>query len=124
MTERKETPDILGQILGASLSDQPAAPIGNGAATPPRPAARRQAAAKKNAGPHWEYLTISFQDQQGWRGRYADGEELDHWEKGPLMHELFDALGEAGWELIALTTKDHFYGRADAVQAFFKRAKA
>jgi hypothetical protein len=124
MTERKETPDILGQILGGSAApDQPVTPIGTVAA-PPRSAPRRKSVAKKDDGPKWEYLTLSFQEQQGWRGRYADGEELDHWEKGPLMHELLDALGEAGWELIALTTKDHFYGRADAVQAFFKRVKA
>ena len=128
MTERKETPDILGQILGSlTAPDQPVAPIGTAAAPPrsaPQPAPRRKSAAKKDDGPRWEYLTISFQDQQGWRGRYADGEELDHWEKGPQMNELLDALGEAGWELIAVTTKDHLYGRADALQAFFKRAKA
>jgi hypothetical protein len=123
MTERKETPDILGQILGGVAAPDPAAPIGTVAA-PSRSAPRRKSAAKKDDGPKWEYLTLSFQEQQGWRGRYADGEELDHWEKGPLMNELLDALGEAGWELIALTTKDHFYGRADAVQVFFKRAKA
>ena len=123
MTERKETPDILGQILGGlTAPDQPVAPIGT--AAPSRSAPRRKSAAKKDDGPKWEYLTISFQDQQGWRGRYADGEERDRWEKGPQLNELFDALGEAGWELIALTTKDHFYGRADAVQAFFKRIKA
>ena len=124
MTERKETPDILGQILGGiTAPDQPAASIGP-AAAPPRSAPRRKSAAKKDDGPKWEYLTLSFQEQQGWRGRYADGEELDHWEKGPQMSELLDALGEAGWELIALTTRDRFYGRADAVQAFFKRVKA
>jgi phosphoglycolate phosphatase-like HAD superfamily hydrolase len=123
MTERKETPDILGQILGSPPPDQPL-PIGVAVPAAPRSAPRRKSAAKKADGPKWEYLTISFQDQQGWRGRYADGEELDHWEKGPQLNELLDALGEAGWELIALTTKDHFYGRADAAQAFFKRVKA
>lgn len=124
MPDRKETPDILGQILGnAAAPDQPVTPIGPVAA-PPRTAPRRKASPRKNDAPKWEYLTISFQDQQGWRGRYADGEELERWEKGPLLNELLDALGEAGWELIGVTTKDHFYGRADAIQAFFKRPKA
>ena len=124
MPDRKETPDILGQILGnVAAPDQSVTPIGTVAA-PPRTASRRKAAPKKDDAPQWEYLTISFQDQQGWRGRYADGEELERWEKGPLMNELFDALGEAGWELINVTTKDHFYGRTDAIQAFFKRPKA
>ena len=109
--DRKETPDILGQILGGPPPDQAAAPT---------PSATLKKAA---SGSQWEYLTISFQDQQGWRGRYADGEELDNWDKGPLIHELFDALGEAGWELFTVTAKDHLYGRADALQAFFKRAK-
>lgn len=120
--DRKETPDILGQILGGPPPDQSAAPIA--VAAPTRPTARRAAAPKKDVGgSKWEYLTISFQDQQGWRGRYADGEELDNWDKGPLIHELFDALGEAGWELFTVTTKDRLYGRADAIQAFFKRIK-
>ena len=124
MPDRKETPDILGQILGnVAAPDQPVTPIGT-VAVPPRTAPRRKAVPKKDDAPKWEYLTISFQDQQGWRGRYADGEELERWEKGPLMNELFDALGEAGWELINVTTKDHFYGRTDAIQAFFKRPKA
>ena len=128
MTERKETPDILGQILGGVAA--PDRPLPIGVAVPAAPAAtsrsapRRKSAAKKADGPKWEYLTLSFQEQQGWRGRYADGEELERWEKGPLMNELFDALGEAGWELINVTTKDHFYGRTDAIQAFFKRPKA
>lgn len=124
MPDRKETPDILGQILGnVAAPDGSTAPIGTVAA-PPRSAPRRKAAAKKADAPKWEYLTVSCQDQDGWRARFADGEELNNWHKGPPLSELLDALGEDGWELIALTTKDHFYGRADALQVFFKRVKA
>lgn len=127
MTERKATPDILGQILGGSLPlDQSPAPDGPAApAVPPRRAPRGRATARPAApaGNQWEYLTLSFQEQDGWRARFADGEELVHWELGPQLAELFDALGGDGWELIAVTAKDHLYGRTDALQAFFKRRR-
>jgi len=127
MTERKATPDILGQILGGSLPpDQSSAPnVPASPVAPPRRAGRRSKTRPASAaGVQWEYLTLSFQEQGGWRARFADGEELTHWENGPQLHELFDALGDDGWELIAVTSKDHLYGRADALQAFFKRRKA
>ncbi len=133
MTERKATPDILGQILGGALPpdhssapDGPASPVASTAVAPPRRAERRRSKAHpaSTAGDQWEYLTLSFQEQGGWRARFADGEELTRWENGPQLHELLDALGDDGWELIAVTSKDHLYGRADALQAFFKRRQA
>lgn len=129
MTERKATPDILGQILSGSLPpdqsstrDAPASPA---VVVPPRRTERRRSQVRAGSAPddRWEYLTLSFQEQNGWRARFADGEELTHWENGPQLHDLFDALGDDGWELIAVTSKDHLYGRADALQAFFKRRK-
>lgn len=132
MTERKATPDILGQILSGSLPpdqsstpDVPASPIAPAAVVPPRRAERRRSQARSISAPvdRWEYLTLSFQEQGGWRARFADGEELTRWENGPQLHELFDALGDDGWELVTVTSKDHLYGRADALQAFFKRRK-
>ena len=127
MPDRKETPDILGQILGkVAATDQPAVPIGSAApvAPAPRPAPRKSPAKKESAGPKWEYLTVTFQETTGWRARFADGEELDKWEKGLDLPEMLDALGEAGWELINVTTRDHLFGRSDQLQAFFKRVKA
>jgi hypothetical protein len=127
MTERKETPDILGQILGGvAAPDQLTAPIGSSASVAsaaPRPAPRKSPA-KRESGLKWEYLTVTFQETTGWHARFADGEELDKWEKGLDLPAMLDALGEAGWELINVTTRDHLFGRSDQLQAFFKRVKA
>ncbi|MFN8597881.1 MAG: DUF4177 domain-containing protein [Anaerolineae bacterium] len=124
MPDRKETPDILGQILGnVATPDQPVTPIGSVVPVAPRTAPRKSPA-KRESGPKWEYLTVTFQETTGWHARFADGEELDKWEKGLDLPEMLDALGEAGWELINVTTRDHLFGRSDQLQAFFKRVKA
>jgi len=126
MTERKGTPDILGQILsGAAPADQP--PAAPAAQTPPVPVASPQvtraprAAASKQA--KWEYLVVSFHDQNGWRARFVNGHELENWTQGPQLHHVLDQLGEDGWELINVVKAEPLYGTMDRIQAFFKRLK-
>jgi len=126
MTERKGTPDILGQILsGGMLADQPAAtavaPTPIAPVTPPQVTRASRAAASKQM--RWEYLVVSFHDQNGWRARFVNGHELENWTQGPQLHHVLDQLGEDGWELINVVKAEPLYGTMDRIQAFFKRLK-
>ena len=130
MTERKETPDILGAILsGATPPGQPSAPPPVTAppvqpAAPP-PVARverapRAAAARQTS---WEYLIVSFHEQNGWHARFINGHELENWQRGPQLHDVLDQLGEDSWELINVVKSEALYGTMDRIQAFFKRTR-
>ena len=126
MTERKGTPDILGQILsGAASADQPAVPplaqTSPVPVAPPQAARAPRAAASKQT--RWEYLVVSFHDQNGWRARFVNGHELENWTQGPQLHHVLDQLGEDGWELINVVKAEPLYGTMDRIQAFFKRQK-
>jgi hypothetical protein len=128
MTERKETPDILGAILGSShpadhsAASQPAAVLPTTPITPP-PIARAERAPRASAHKQaqWEYLVVSFHDQNGWHARFINGHELDDWQRGPQLHDVLDQLGEDGWELINVVKSEALYGTMDRIQAFFKR---
>ncbi len=136
MTERKETPDILGAILsGATPPGQPSAPppvtppLAQPASSvqpaPPSPAARAERAPRASAArpTSWEYLIVSFHEQNGWRARFVNGHELENWQRGPQLHDVLDQLGADGWELINVVKSDALYGTMDRIQAFFKRVK-
>jgi len=129
MTERKETPDILGAILsGATPPDQsdtpqpvvvpPAMP-----ATPPLARAERVPRASAARQTRWEYLVVSFHEQNGWHARFINGHELENWQRGPQLHDVLDQLGADGWELINVVKSEPLYGTMDRLQAFFKRAQ-
>ena len=124
MTERQETPDILGS---STSTDQtaPAKP-----ATPAAPIASapsfRTERAPRTATPRqtqWEYLVVSFHEQNGWHARFINGRELDNWQRGPQLHDVLDQLGEDGWELINVVKGEALYGTLDRIQAFFKRPR-
>jgi hypothetical protein len=129
MTERKGTPDILGAILsGATPPDQspasqaaalqPAAPP---PVAPPRVERASRASSSKQA--QWEYLVVSFHEQNGWHARFINGHELENWQRGPQLHDVLDQLGDDGWELINVVKSEPLYGTMDRLQAFFKRVK-
>jgi hypothetical protein len=104
MASRKETPDVLSEILGG----EPAAPAEPEPATPPKrraPAqrARRPAKPKRQA---WEVREVVFRDYGGYRPRYVNGEELDGWKNGPLLHEYLNQLGAEGWELAGVGSRE------------------
>jgi hypothetical protein len=123
MTERKGTPDILGAILsGATPPDQSTAPQPV-AAVPPVARAERAPRASSNKQTQWEYLVVSFHEQNGWHARFINGHELDNWQRGPQLHDVLDQLGEDGWELINVVKSEPLYGTMDRIQAFFKRAQ-
>ncbi len=130
MTERKGTPDILGAILsGSTPADQsvtatPAGPVVPPAAPiVPAPSFRTERAPRTSAPKQtqWEYLVVSFHEQNGWHARFINGHELDNWQRGPQLHDALDQLGEDGWELINVVKSEALYGTMDRIQAFFKR---
>jgi len=118
MAKRKQTPDVLAEILGGELPNgdlSPAAKKGSRAA--------RAAAAEDAAPQQWAYRLVSFQDYKGWRPRYVDGQELEDWTSGPLIHQYLEQMGEAGWELAAAAAGERLYGSTDTHQLYFKRPK-
>lgn len=121
MTERKQTPDILAEIMGGAPSEPP---------PPARPAAKAAPRAKKAATPakpkpasvRWEYRVASFQQYHGCRLRFIDGVEYPSWERAPLMHEYLKQMAQEGWELAAACAGERLYGVSDKHQLFFRRA--
>lgn len=125
MADRKQTPDILGEVLGG----EPEAPL---PAPPPepQPAAKPEAAPKRRAPARrsgqrrkakpvrWEYLEILFRDYAGLRPRCANGEELAGWKELPVIHEYLNQLGEEGWELAGVGSR-----HKDQVPVYLKRHK-
>jgi hypothetical protein len=131
MTERKQTPDILGAILsGATPPGQPSAPppvtappAAQVAPAAPPPIARAERAPRASATRQtsWEYLIVSFHEQNGWHARFVNGREMENWQRGPQLHDVLDQLGGDGWELINVVKSEPLYGTMDRLQAYFKR---
>ncbi len=138
---RKETPDVLGEVL-AGLGDMPAPTPTMAAAAPaaaptPRPARqpRRAAAAQEKpaaaaseppaqpAVRSWDFLVVSFSEYRGWRPRFINGQEIRNWMHAPLIHDYLAQLGEDGWEMVGAGGGKALYGASDHYQAFFKRPK-
>ena len=137
MAERKETPDILSEILSAKPAELPALQPEQGgtqpAKAPPtekakpaattKPKTRRTTARAAPKASGWEYRLASFQNYHGWRLRYEDGEEVADWLEAPLMHEYLAQMAEQGWELAAATSGEAMFGTSDKQQLYFKRAR-
>lgn len=105
MAKRKETPDVLAQVLGGPPEERPF----------PGPSMNVLVSEA------WEYQVISFQDYHGWRPRYRNGQELKDWMNGPLIHDLLKAMGDESWELAAASAGERLYGTADTHQLYFRR---
>jgi hypothetical protein len=129
MNDRKETPDILAEMLGNEPQTSPAPTPSKPKAAPPQKkrstqSSRSTSSRRKKAAPQkWEYQVVSFQFYNGWRPRYINGDALDEWMDGPLIHEYASQLGGEGWELVTASSGERMYGRLDKHQLFFKRAK-
>ena len=134
MTERKQTPDLLGELLGGGAPEPASAPLPVRDAGAPRPASKpaarppappvslRQPAAKAPPAPvHWQYLVVSFQEYKGWRPRFRNGEKIVNWEDQPLLHDYLSQLGAEGWEMAGASAGRALYGSRDEYQVFFKR---
>jgi hypothetical protein len=118
MTPRKQTPDVLSEVLGGEPTPAPAQPPDARPPTAARPrpapaAASRPAPARKAT---WEYLEVVFHDYRGYRPRFVNGQEQPRWKKLPVMRDYLNQLGEQGWELAALGSRVNL-----EMPAYFKR---
>ena len=90
MADRKQTPDVLSQVLGGGPQDVPAARAPEleseaqapaPSQPPPRtgtektPARQRSSSRRKVKPQRWEYLEVLFRDYGGLRPRFVNGEE-------------------------------------------------
>ncbi len=116
MAKRKQTPDVLAEILGGEPALVETQPI-----LQPKPV---PAVPGPDVPPDgWEYIVVSFQDYKGWRPRFKNGRELKDWMNGPLLHEYIEVMGAEGWELAAASAGERMFGNADHHQLYFKRLK-
>ena len=126
MSERKQTPDVLADILGTGMGSPGAEPAPGGS---PRPAAPRRSPPARSVETakatekirRWEYLVVSCQDYRGWRPRYEGGVELTDWTRGPLLPNYLKERGNEGWELVAATSGRPMFGVTDYFQLFFRK---
>lgn len=143
MSSRKQTPDVLGAILGGSgsaettdsSSAQPTpelAPKPVRAPRPRKPIAAQPAeladsialptvalpAPAENAKVEWEYMEVVFRDYRGWRPRLINGRESSGWKSAPPIVDYLKQLGAEGWELVAMSNPVH-----NEKEAYFKRQK-
>lgn len=126
MSDRKETPNLLADLLGgAPAAESAPAPAAKSRAPRKRPAAPKAVAATlapvspPPAPPaQWEYREVVFREFRGWRPRYVDGRERWDWKEAPVVLEYLRALGEEGWELVSMGEEHNFQKTA-----YFKRPK-
>jgi len=125
MAERKQTPDVLADILSAAPPfEAPTSTAARPTAPPPSPpAAPAKRTQRAEPGPRWKYRVVSFQDYHGWRPRFENGVEIAGWMRGPLLHDFLDLAGEDGWELAAASAGESLYGSSDKRQLYFKRSE-
>lgn len=118
MSNRKSTPDVLGEMLGTP---------GSTAATPlarPAPARSTQGRSSsfaalrtpRTAAPTWEYLTVILGDHHGLRPKSLNGHMLENWKTQPAMPDFLAVVGRYGWEMVAIL--DAGCGEKEA---YFKR---
>ena len=136
MADRKQTPDVLGELLGGGGPDEIAVPEPATLDPPvePRQEGRKQPsgagrkqprrqASRSSRKEQWEYLLASCQEYRGWRPRYINGQELVDWMNAPLIHDYLNQLGAEGWELTSASAGQSLYGLTDRHQLYFKRLK-
>ena len=134
MSERKQTPDVLSDLLSTGSMTDAVAPPPTAAAAPRaarKPAARRATPVKATpapatavaqtpaAPPQWEYREVIFREFRGWRPRYVDGRERSDWKEAPTMFDYLRQAGDEGWELVSVG-EVHNYQKT----AYLKRPKA
>ncbi len=142
MSERKETPDILGSVLGgpATPSRTPdimpdpnrkkgptrsrKSPSAGKAKAPAPTSTRGKKSPSKKTSPRaepvtWAYREVMFYDFGGYVVRYVDGREVPRWKRRRVaMSEYLDTLGKEGWELVSLIPAKRYH-----LLAVFKRPR-
>ena len=146
MANRKQTPDVLGAVLGdpapaaeapapsKTVHPPPTSPRNQGEASSdevvPSPlpsvdggieggrSSQRKNDAKSLPPRQWQYVVITFYDYGGWKPRFRDGREIAGWKGLPDMPDYINLIGEDGWELAGTSN-----GRRREIMAYFKRPK-
>ena len=115
MASRRQTPDVLGEILGGEPAAPPPAPK---QPAKRRPSTREASRRSRAAQPRWEYMEIIYRDYGGYRARFVNGQEQRDWKGMPVIYEHLNELGEAGWELVGVGGRHN-----DEMPAYFRRRK-
>lgn len=135
MSARKQTPDVLGDILGgATNADAEAIDMVGVEPVKPAPKPRKPRTARAGASKaasivaapiptpvvavEWEYREVVFRDYRGWRVRSVDGRELRNWKESAMLTEYLTQAGAEGWEMVNITNPHH-----GEKTAYFKRIK-
>jgi phosphoglycolate phosphatase-like HAD superfamily hydrolase len=63
-------------------------------------------------------MEVVFHDYRGYRPRTVNGQEQPGWKRLPLIHDYLNQLGEQGWELAGVSSRDN-----NEMPAYFKRLK-
>jgi len=132
MSERKTTPDILGEILTieeteleSQASSEPIKTEKRAPTSKPKRTSKSKvtkADISKLPNPSkWEYQGATFENSKGWKLRYVGGNKKKGWRDGPLLQEYIEQMGEQGWELISACSGVSLFGQKDNYQLFFKR---
>jgi hypothetical protein len=119
MADRKQTPDVLGDLLGGGQPVPPSqpAPKPEAKATAPRKTPAKRTTRRSRAKPaRFEYMEVVFRDYGGYRARYVNGEEQSGWKKAPIIHEYLNQLGAQGWELVGVGSRENY-----EMPTYFKR---
>ena len=135
MSARKQTPDVLGDILGGATSaDSAAIDMVGVEPAKPAPAARKPRTPRTKtpkaavAAPapvtpppvqvEWEYREVVFRDYRGWRVRSVNGRELSNWKESAMLTDYLAQAGAEGWEMVNITDPRH-----NEKTAYFKRIR-
>lgn len=120
MTTRRQTPDVLSEILGGEPAEAAPAPAPK---PQPAPKVRSSSSTRTRRPPQpkvvpWEYMEVIFRDYGGYRPRYVNGQEQPAWKRAPVIYEYLNQVGLEGWELVGVGSRHN-----EQMPAYFKRPK-
>ena len=122
MTPRKETPDLLAEMLGTQT------PAGSEArlekVEPPKPARSQGRKPRKPRTQKIELIIVTFQEYRGLRPRFENGKEYKNWMELPLIHDYVNDLSSDGWELVSASAGECMYGSFDRHHLYFRRSSS
>ncbi len=133
MSNRKQTPDILGSVLGGQPDglDQasnavpaPGEPSKPGPQNAARTVAKQADPAPEPAPqptpPAWEYRDVVFDDHDGYIVRYTGTKEMPDWKRRKVsLSAYINRMGAKGWEIVSLAPI-----RRNQLLVIFKRQKS